>query len=62
MQIGDLIRVKEFYKGFHSPRKWGLVADIHTDEDCALWYRVICPSYPSAWHPDYEIEAFDAAG
>lgn len=62
MKIGDLIRVKEFYKGFHSPRKWGLVIDIYTDDYYDLWYRVSCPSHPPAWHPDYEIEAFDATG
>ena len=53
---GDLVRVREFYQGFHSPRKWGLVIALFTDDDGAIWYKVACPEYQPAWHPDYELE------
>ncbi len=53
---GDLVKVRDFYCGFHSPRSWGLVIDSFTDDDGALWLRVSCPSHPPAWHPDYELE------
>jgi len=56
MKVGDLVRIKEFYKGFHSPRDWGIIIDTYTDDDLALWYRIGCDSYPTAWHPDYELE------
>ena len=56
MMKGDLVRVREFYLGFHSPRKWGLIVASFTDDDGALWHRVNCPNEPPAWHPDYELE------
>ena len=55
MTRGDLVKVREFYLGFHSPRKWGLIIASFTDDDGALWHRVACPEHPPAWHPDYEL-------
>jgi hypothetical protein len=56
VKTGDLVRVKEFYRGFHSPRTWGLVIGAFTDDDGSLWYRVSCPSHEPSWQPCYELE------
>jgi len=53
---GDLVKIKEFYRGFHSPRRWGLIVASFTDDAGDLWHRVNCPNEPPAWHPDYELE------